>query len=133
MRRFVDSLLLALLLIALSWFISAVHDHVFAQNPTNHSGSAPAHGTPVVVKQPPEPPRWLVDFSPIDAAGKRIVTIVDPESKRIALYSVDLPAAKIELKSVRLIQGDLQLTDHNSADPSARDILDAIRGLETIR
>lgn len=129
MKRFADSLLLALLLIALSWFISVVRNNVFAQGPVNQSGPQAAQGLPVVVKPAPEPPRWLVDFGPIDTTGKRIVTIVDPESKRIALYSVDLATPTIELKSVRSIHGDLQLTDLNHVlGPSARDVMDAIRG-----
>ena len=73
----------------------------------------------VVVNQPAELPKWCVDFvtlPPLQGETLpriRVITVVDTESKRIAVYHMDLISGSVKLLTVRNIQPDLTLDQYN--------------------
>ena len=131
MKRFGESIFLALVILALGFVVSAVRDQVYAQNTMTGLVQPPAI---VNVKQLPEASRWIADFTSIadptnPARGLRVVTVVDPESKRICVYHVDLLDGKVKLCSVRNIRGDLQFEEFNPTTPTPVEINDFQRKL----
>ncbi|MGO8752303.1 MAG: hypothetical protein ACLQNE_40715 [Thermoguttaceae bacterium] len=52
----------------------------------------------------------------------QMVTVIDPKSRVMSVYQIDLTSGKITLRSVRQIQWDLQITDFNGSYPSPREI-----------
>lgn len=71
------------------------------------------------------PPRWLVDFTTIVDARSgqpyRKVTIVDPETQRICVYSIDIEG-KIRLQNVRNVGPDLQVEFYDGYDPTPKEV-----------
>jgi len=129
MKRFGESIFLAIVIIALSCVVSAVRDQVYAQHPVNGVMQAPAM---VNVRLPQESSRWIVDFTPIPdptnpAQRLQAITVVDPESKRICIYHADLATGTVKLCSVRRIHGDLQFTEFNPTTPTPREIEEEIK------
>ncbi|MDR2437786.1 MAG: hypothetical protein LBE12_00250 [Planctomycetaceae bacterium] len=119
--------LLAFSLLILGIFVSFVWNQVLAQ-PINSLGGIPQ----VVVRPPAEPPKWLVDFSsyedPMNPVKKiRVITVVDPESKRIVVYHEDLATGQVKLLSSRNIQNDLLLDQFNAVSPTPSEIEKDIR------
>ncbi len=124
MKRFGESMLLAVVIMSLSMLFSAVRDQVFAQNSLTGIAQNPM---PVVVKAAPEPTGYIVDFvSFVDpnnqAKQMRAITVVDPVSKRICVYHEDLSEGTVKLCSVRRIQGDLQIEEFNPTKPTPRQV-----------
>ncbi len=131
MKRFGESIFLALLIISLSFVVSAVRDQVYAQNPMNGIVQSPAL---VNVKLPQESSRWIVDFTPLTdpmnpTRKLQAITVVDPESKRICVYHADLSEGQgtVKLCSVRKIQGDLQFEQFNPTTPTPREVDEGIK------
>ena len=127
MKRFGESIFLAVVIIAIGFVVSAVRDQVYAQNPMSGIVGAPAT---VNVKQAQESGRWIADFTPLadptnPARRLQAVTVVDPESKRICVYHVDLMEGTVKLCSVRNIRGDLQFEQFNPVTPTPREIEEA--------
>lgn len=54
------------------------------------------------------------------------VIVIDSMQQRMAVYFVNKENGEIQLKSVRNLQGDLQLQEFNSGDPSPVDIQNRI-------
>lgn len=52
----------------------------------------------------------------------QIVTVVDPVSRAIATYRIDLTTGKIAICSVRNIHWDLQMSDYNWTKPSSKEV-----------
>ena len=124
MRRFGESIVLAVVVLLLSFVVAAVRDQVYAQPPISGLVQTPAM---VNVKQPQESGRWIVDFTLIaDPTNPmqhlQAITVVDPESKRICVYHADLATGTVKLCSVRRIHGDLQFTEFNPMTPTPREI-----------
>ena len=129
MKRLGESIFFAVVIIVLGCTVSAVWDHVYAQNPSGGLMQGPAV---VNVKQPQESSRWIVDFTLIPNPTSptrqlQVITVVDPESKRICVYHADLPTGTVELCSVRHIRGDLEFTEFNPTPPTPRDIEENIK------
>ncbi len=117
-KRWSQTVILALFVFGLSFVLSMVRDQVHGQQP---GGQAPS----VVVKPQWEPPRWPVEFKDYDdptQPGRKvtIMTVVVPEEKRILVYRLDME--KVKLLSVRNMQFDLQLDEHNPESPTPSDI-----------
>lgn len=53
------------------------------------------------------------------------IVVVDPQTKTLAVYHVDLATGKLALKSVRNTTWDLQMRDFNTEDPLPQDIRSA--------
>lgn len=122
-----SSIVLALVLLALSCLISLVRDQVFAQ-----PQGPMIPGPQVVVRQPPEPLRCFVDIAMMDdpanpAKKVQILTIVDPESKHILVYQADM--GRVKLLSSRNFQPDLLFDQYNAVEPLPGDIRKEIQRL----
>ncbi|MCX7427442.1 MAG: hypothetical protein NTW96_17655 [Planctomycetia bacterium] len=50
------------------------------------------------------------------------VTVIDPKQQVMSVYHVDLASGAIELRSVRNIHWDLQMSDFNGKSPLAQEI-----------
>jgi len=95
----------------------------------------PVHGQPfgfsaenqnvvpqVVVSQPAAMPGWFVDFVPI-SPQIRAIAIVDAEAKKIAVYHWNTTDGGVQLLSVRNIQPDLMLDEHNARSPLPSELM----------
>jgi len=81
-----------------------------------------ATGDPqVVVSQPAELPKWVVDFTNLPPQGGRpeirVITVVDTEAKKIAVYHLNVTDGGLQLLSIRNIQPDLMLDQFNARSP----------------
>jgi len=58
------------------------------------------------------------------AAGehRQQVTVIDPDTRVLSVYHIDLNTGAVELKSVRNIHWDLQLGEFNGISPLPRDV-----------
>jgi len=66
--------------------------------------------------------RELVTNFQTPATGPTALTIVDPQTRVVAVYHIVRETGEIQLKSVRNISGDLTLADFNTGSPSPLDI-----------
>src|SRR5882757_6245922 len=65
------------------------------------------------------------DLIPVTAtvdSGRQQITIIDPTRRVLSVYHIELASGVITLKSVRNINGDLQIDEFNGKDPLPRDI-----------
>lgn len=63
---------------------------------------------------------WVSD-SPLDD-GRRLLLVIDPERRHVAVYHVDTAAGTLTLKSTRDIGWDLMVGDFNAQPPKPADI-----------
>jgi hypothetical protein len=49
--------------------------------------------------------------------GRQQLTIVDPETRSLAVYHIDTASGEVSLKSVRNIQYDLRMIEFNGTSP----------------
>jgi hypothetical protein len=100
------------------------------------AGSFSADAPQVVVNQQAELPKCVVDFTTLPLQGGapsqiRVVTVVDTEAKRIAVYHLDMSTGRLQLLSVRDIQPDLTLHQFNAMLPLPTDIAREVQQLRT--
>lgn len=50
------------------------------------------------------------------------LTVIDPHSRVMSVYHINLPDGAVTLKSVRTIHWDLQMTEFNGVDPRPQEI-----------
>ena len=83
-------------------------------------GAAPALANPLV---PPTAANTglITHVFPIPDNYTQVI-VIDPVQRRMAVYFVTSGSGEIRLKSVRNLQGDLQMQEFNSRDPSPLDI-----------
>jgi hypothetical protein len=113
-------------------FLSQMREQVFGQ-PVGFSTGTPQ----VTVQQQPELPKWCVDFVTLPLPGEhlpriRVVTVVDTETKRIAVYHMELATGSVRLLSVRDIQPDLMLNQFNAKPPFPNEIMREIQRAEVV-
>ncbi|MFM1904623.1 MAG: hypothetical protein RLZZ440_2523 [Planctomycetota bacterium] len=65
--------------------------------------------------QAPSGPLWVAE-SPIDEAT-RLLTVVDQESRRVAIYQINAQTGALTLRSTRDISWDLMVSDFNAQEP----------------
>jgi hypothetical protein len=53
---------------------------------------------------------------PLNEKGQ-LLTVIDPRFRSLSVYQIDRETGKVELRSVRTIHWDLQMTEFNSASP----------------
>lgn len=128
MRPCLNSIVLGAILLGLACLLSSVRDQVYGQNPMGGQPIPPQ----VVVKAPPEPPGMICDFVTIDdptnqAKKIRVITVVDPVSKRLCVYHEDMTLGTAKLCSVRNIQPDLMLEQFNPEKPTPQEVQESIR------
>jgi hypothetical protein len=58
------------------------------------------------------------------AAGEKLqqVTVIDPRKRAMCVYHIDATTGKIELKSVRSLEWDLEMIQFNGVDPLPAEI-----------
>lgn len=59
----------------------------------------------------------LVTLATPVGENRQMLTIVDPRTRAICVYHVEMASGAIALKSVRNIHWDLQMTDYNGVSP----------------
>jgi len=99
-------------------FLSQMWEPVHGQ-----SGSFSAAMPPqVVVQQQPELLKCYVDCRPLPLPGGAssqilVITVVDTEAKKIAVYHQDMTNGAVAWLSTRNIQPDLMIDQHNARSP----------------
>ena len=86
-------------------------------------GGVPA-AAPVTASASP----GLVTIASPPQDGLQMFTVVDPATRAMAVYHVDLKSGQTTLMSVRNLQWDLQLEDYNSVAPKAREVRIQVQG-----
>ena len=105
--------------------LSQIWEQVLGQ-PGTFSVSTPPQ---VVVKQPAELPKCYVEFVTVppfpgeNLPRIRLVTVVDTELKKIALYHMDITTGKVWWLSTRNIQPDLMFDQHNATAPLPSELM----------
>lgn len=64
----------------------------------------------------------IAHFQEDDVAHRTRVVVVDPTTRRMAVYDIDGNSGGIQLKSVRNLTIDLQVQEFNSGEPSPVDM-----------
>ena len=90
----------------------------------------------VVLQQQPELPKWCVHFvtlPPLQGEHLpriQVITVVDTEAKKIAVYHLDISTGGLKLLSVRDIQPDLMLDQFNATSPLPSEITREMQRLD---
>ncbi len=96
--------------------IAADHSEALAQQrPAHHF--APAEG-------------GLIALSTTVADKHQQLTVIDPKSRVLSVYHVDLASGDVELRCVRNIQWDLQMTYYNGKTPLPQEIQSLLEGTQ---
>ncbi|HEX3998978.1 MAG TPA: hypothetical protein VHX65_10540 [Pirellulales bacterium] len=70
----------------------------------------------------PEQGGELITLTSAAPENRQQVTVIDPRSRRMAVYHVDSATGIVSLKSVRNIQFDLMISEFNGVSPLPREI-----------
>jgi len=101
-----------------------------------HPFGFPTGAPQVVVNQPTELPKWFVDFVSMPPQGGnpeiRVITVVDTEAKKIAVYHLNVTDGGLRWLSTRNIQPDLMFDQHNAREPLPSDVRREMQRLEGI-
>ncbi|MBL9125740.1 MAG: hypothetical protein JNG90_19020 [Planctomycetaceae bacterium] len=54
--------------------------------------------------------------------NRQLVTVIDPRTKVMTVYHIELSTGTIELKNARKIEWDLQMVEFNGTNPLPQDI-----------
>jgi hypothetical protein len=159
MKKGYFPILLIVAVFGISFIILIVRDQVFGQQPMpfnkieSSNQQLPIHlqngqiidnfhpvipsnqHRQVIVQPPPSPPKWLVEFTPIDDPtnpSQKImaITVVDPDSKRILIYHANLSYGALKFISSRDILPDIMLGEYNAVSPTPREIMAEIERLK---
>ncbi|MDR0521637.1 MAG: hypothetical protein LBH00_07265 [Planctomycetaceae bacterium] len=89
----------------------------------------------VVVNPQAVPLKWVVDIAPLDnpvnpAQKLRVITVVDTETKKIAVYHEEMATGKIFWLSTRDIQPDLTIGQFNAVPPLPSEISREIQRMQ---
>jgi hypothetical protein len=89
----------------------------------------------VVVRQQAELPKCVVDFAPLEdpanpARKMRVITVVDTEAKKIAVYHEELATGKVWWLSTRSIQPDLLIDQFNATQPLPSEVDREVKRLQ---
>jgi hypothetical protein len=64
----------------------------------------------------------LIAFSSPATEQRQQLIVIDPHTRAMAVYHVDLASGALSLKSVRNVQFDLMMSEFNGVSPSPHDI-----------
>ena len=138
-KNWIGTIILVSVSIVIGFFLSQTWEQVHGQhNPGQPGFFVEGHqvAPQVIMQQPPELPKWLVDFVSLPPLpGEHIqrfraITIVDTETKKIAVYHLDITNGALRLLSVRNIQQDLMLDQFNATSPLPSEI---VREMQRLR
>jgi hypothetical protein len=126
----IGSVVLAFICLTLGYLFSAAKDQAVGQQ-SGYPGMPPQ----VVVRPHAELPKCIVDFAPYEDPANpgrklRVITVVDPEAKRIAVYHEELATGKVWWLSTRDIQPDLEIDQFNATSPLPSELQREIRRLQ---
>jgi len=122
-KNVIGTVILVGVSVAAGSLLSQMREQVLGQ-PGGFSTPAPQ----VVVNQPAELPKCFVDFVTLpplpgrDMPLTRVITVVDTEAKKIAVYHMDMVTGQLGLRGVRDIQPDLMINELNATSPTPREI-----------
>jgi len=139
-KNWIGTAILVSVSIVIGFFLSQTWEQVLGQHNLGQPGGFFVEGTPVVpqvvVRQQPELPKWAVDFvtlPPMQGESMprfRLITVVDTEAKKIAVYHMDMTTGGVRLLSVRDIQPDLMLDQFNAMSPLPSEIIREMQRLQ---
>lgn len=66
-------------------------------------------------------PGLIAHFLPEEGRATA-VTVIDPQTKVMSVYHIGRENGQIQLKSVRPLQWDMEMTGYNTADPTPQEI-----------
>ena len=89
------------------------------------SSSEPAVAAPVDFQNSAK--GELIAYMTATDGQPQVVTVIDPRQRAMAVYHVDRSSGEIAFVSARNITWDLQMTAHNSGEPSPQDIRSALQ------
>ena len=116
--------------------LSQVWEQVHGQ-PFGFPAEVPLVAPQVVVRQSAELPKWFVDFASLPPqSGRpeiRVITVVDTETKRIAMYHLNTMDGNLHWLSTRNIQPDLMIDQHNATSPLPSELMLEMQRLGQIR
>ena len=131
MKNWIGTVVLIGVSVTVGLFLSQTWEQVLGQ-PGNFFTEAPQ----VVLRQQAELPKWCVDFvtlPPLQGESLprfRVITVVDTETKKIAVYHLDMSTGGVRLLSVRDIQPDLRLDQFNATSPLPSEIIREIQRID---
>ena len=64
----------------------------------------------------------LIALATPAGTDRQQVTVIDPKSRAMSVYHIDLSTGAVSLKSVRNIQYDLLMFDYQAVRPTPRDV-----------
>ena len=70
----------------------------------------------------PEATTGLIALPTALADGRQALTIVDPRTRVVSVYQIDLNKGEIALRGVRNIHWDLQIDEYNGVSPSPAEV-----------
>jgi len=128
-KRWIGMVILVGVSMATGLLLTQVWDPVLGQ-----VGSFSAPTPQVVVQQQAELPKCCVDFAPLPSPGGgftqiRVITVVDTEAKKIAVYHLDMATGDLWWRSTRDIQPDLMVDQFNAQSPLPSEVKRQIQRL----
>jgi len=122
-KNWMGTLVLVGMSMAAGLLLSQTREQVLGQ-PAGLTAGAPQ----VVVQQHPELPKCYVDCVTLPLPGEnipriRVITVVDTEAKKIAVYHMEMATGNLWLLSVRNIQPDLVLDQFNAKSPLPAELI----------
>jgi len=122
-KNWIGTVVLVGMSMAAGLYLSQIWEPVLGQH-----GSFSAE-VPVVVNQPAELPKLCVDFVTVTVptqggrpAEIRVITVVDTEAKKIAVYHLEMATGKLYWRSTRDIQPELMVNQFNAMPPLPSEI-----------
>ena len=82
---------------------------------SRNQAAAQANGDPNVGGE-------LITFTSTGPDNRQQLTVIDPQTRAMAVYHVDPATGVVSLKSVRNIQWDLMMSEFNGVGPLPREI-----------
>jgi hypothetical protein len=71
---------------------------------------------------PPPGGGGLIALAAPAGEQRQQVTVIDPDTRVVGVYHIDLASGEVSLKSVRNIHWDLQMIEFNGTNPLPREV-----------
>jgi len=134
-KNWIGTVVLVGVSMAAGLMFSQMWEQVLGQ-PFGYATEAPQVDPQVVVQQPAVMPKWFVDFASLPPQGGRpdirVITVVDTEAKRIAVYHVNVTDGSLRWLSTRNIQPDLMVDQYNTKGMLPSEVRRELQRLEEV-